>query len=276
MLKSLVSSVAAAALTAGAAFAQTAPATTTPTAPTPPMTATPAPSGTGTATQTPATPAPTSAAQTGAAQTGAMQQPAATGGQPFAQAEQTGTIFAALQSNPQFSTLVSALESTNLDDVLTRTTRAEGYTLFAPTNAAFESVPQAQRDALMNNPQALQALLLHHVVGTRVTAAQLRNERDGGRPLPMADNTTQAISGSGETVTLGGATVVQADVRAANGNIHVVDGLIMAAGTGAAAAPAAGATPAAGAAPATGATTATPPAATTTTPATTNAPTGGR
>lgn len=274
MLKSLICSVAAGALLAGAAVAQTAPTAAQPQPTTPPTTGGMQTPNTAPRTPTPQTPSSTpatsttpqsgatqagttqpgtpqsttargAAAQPGMPQTGTTAGGMTSAGQPFATTEQTGTIFAAIQGNPQFSTLVAALEQTNLDDVLTRTSRAEGYTLFAPTNAAFERVPAAQREALMNDPQALQALLLHHVVGTRVTAAQLRNERDGNRPLPMADNSTQPISGSGDTVTLGGATVVQADITAANGNIHVVDGVIMAAGAGsAAAAAAAGSTPA--------------------------------
>lgn len=241
MLKSLAYAAAAAALLAGPALAQ---ATTTTAQPATPATAAqPAtPAGATGQPATPATPAQPATPAGDAAQppaSGDATAAAPAAGQVFANTQQTGTIFAALQGNPQFSALVTALETTNLDDVLNGTDRQ--YTLFAPTNAALAAVPEAQR----NNPQALQRLLLHHVVGTQVSAAQLRNERQNNRPLPMADNVPQAISGTGDTVQIGGATVVQSDVRASNGTIHVIDGVIGAdAGTSAAAAGAAPAAPA--------------------------------
>ena len=246
MLRTLTLSVAAAALLGGQAFAQAgSPPTPTPSAqPMPSATAsTPAqtdtatpdtamssstmPAGSAAATQPAEQPTAGTAMQTPSAQ-------AATSGQTFTGDQSGGTIMAALQGNPQFSMLVTALTTTNLNATLSGTDRQ--YTLFAPTNAALEAIPEARRTALMSNPPALQALLLHHVVGSAVTAAQLRNERDNHRPLPMAAGGGEALSGTGDTVMIGGATVTQADVRASNGVIHVIDGVIM---------PAAGATPAA-------------------------------
>ena len=174
-----------------------------------------------------------------------------------------GNIVGVLRANGQFTTLLAALDAAQLTSTLDSATGPDGqprsYTLFAPTDAAFAAVPEAQRTALMADPPALQRLLLHHVFGARVTGAQLRQARGTPTGLQMADNNRQAVTGEGDTVMLGAATVTQADIAAGNGVIHAVDAVIMPAGMAAA-------TPPTGAA--------TPPAADSASPATTTPPTG--
>jgi uncharacterized surface protein with fasciclin (FAS1) repeats len=81
---------------------------------------------------------------------------------------QSNTIADLLAGNSQFSTLVKALKSTGL-----YLTLQEGgpYTLFAPTNDAFDALPSGQLTALMDHPKELTALLKYHVaVGQHLTA----------------------------------------------------------------------------------------------------------
>lgn len=154
-----------------------------------------------------------------------------------------GNLVAVLQGTGQHGMLLQAVQTTNLTSVLEG---ARPLTVFAPTDAAFNALPEAQRTALMSNPQQLQPLLLNHVFGAVVTAEQLRAARGTPAGLSMASNQRVDVSGEGGTVRVGNATVTQADLRASNGVVHVVDAVITGGGA-AAAAPAASAptTPAA-------------------------------
>ena len=89
---------------------------------------------------------------------------------------ETRNIVEVAQSNPDFSTLVSAVTTANLGDTLS----GEGpYTVFAPTNAAFEKIPQATRDELMSEAgrEDLTNILTYHVVEGETSAAALTARR---------------------------------------------------------------------------------------------------
>jgi uncharacterized surface protein with fasciclin (FAS1) repeats len=120
----------------------------------------------------------------------------------------------------QFKTLTSLLQQTGLDKTL-----AEGgpYTVFAPTDKAFAKVPKKTLDALASNPEELKAVLLYHVADGDVKAADVATMSSvatlNGASLPIKANDA--------VVRVGGAKVVQADVMASNGVIHVVDGVLI-------------------------------------------------
>lgn len=221
----LMGAAAVAALLAGAAHAQT------PAAQPAPATAAPAPAS---------TPAPTTA--TAAAPS--PMAPASAG-----QLAAKGDIVDTLRGNPQFSTLVKALDATNLTEVLKKNS---GLTVFAPTNAAFAALPAGELDKLMKDPAALQKLLTYHVINATVDSAKIKGAKGGVKTVAGSE---LMVDGSGETLMANNATIVQADVRATNGTVHVVDKVLMpgaavAATTGttsdaAATAPAQPATPAA-------------------------------
>ncbi|GBF05380.1 transforming growth factor-beta induced protein IG-H3 precursor [Deinococcus aerius] len=133
----------------------------------------------------------------------------------------TGNTIAAIVANdPNFSTLLSAVQAAGLVETLSG---PGPYTVFAPTNAAFAKVPQDQLTALLNNREQLRALLLYHVVPGRVTAAQV----SGLSSATTASGGTLNITASGNTVRINDATVTRADIRASNGIIHVIDTVLM-------------------------------------------------
>jgi uncharacterized surface protein with fasciclin (FAS1) repeats len=120
----------------------------------------------------------------------------------------------------QFKTLASLLQKAGLAGALA----GKGpFTVFAPTDAAFAKVPKATLAALAENKAKLRAVLLYHVVKGRVTAAQAMKLHSAktleGESLP--------IRVSGGKVTVGGASVVKADVIASNGIIHVVNKVLI-------------------------------------------------
>ena len=120
----------------------------------------------------------------------------------------------------QFNTLASLLKKAGL----VKTLKGKGpYTVFAPTDAAFAKVPKATLDALGQDKAKLRSVLLHHVVGRKLTAAKIVQRRS----VKMLDGQRVRIRVRGETVRVGGARVTKADVRASNGVIHVINKVLI-------------------------------------------------
>ena len=118
-------------------------------------------------------------------------------------------------SNPNLSTLSRLINEAGLADTL----RGPGpFTVFAPTDEAFKKVPQATMDSLAKDKKQLTAVLTYHVVGAQMNAADIKAgniKTVGGAELP--------ISRTGDFIGVDQALVTQADVKAANGVIHVID-----------------------------------------------------
>ena len=100
---------------------------------------------------------------------------------------------------------------------------SEEFTFFAPNDAAFQSLGTDEIADLLSIDGSLEDTLRNHIVSERIDAAALAGmssvETTGGLTLP--------VSVDGDTVTVGEATVVQADVEVDDGIVHVVDGLFL-------------------------------------------------
>ncbi|MGF1652803.1 MAG: fasciclin domain-containing protein [Actinomycetales bacterium] len=135
--------------------------------------------------------------------------------------EATGdTIVDVAAGNPDFSTLVAAVEAADLVETLS----GEGpFTVFAPTNEAFEALPEGVLDALLlpENEETLVSILTYHVVPGEVTSDMITA---GDVATVQGDPVTLATEGG---VTVNGATVVTADVTASNGVIHAIDAVLL-------------------------------------------------
>lgn len=138
-----------------------------------------------------------------------------------AQEEECQTIVEIAASNPDFSTLVTAVTEAGLVETL----NGDGpFTVFAPTNEAFAALPAGTLDSLLADPSgALTDVLKLHVIAGAVDseaaiAAAGTNVETLGGPV--------AVALEGENLTVGGATVVTADIEACNGIIHVIDAVI--------------------------------------------------
>jgi uncharacterized surface protein with fasciclin (FAS1) repeats len=137
-----------------------------------------------------------------------------------ASAEKPADIIQTAISAGQFTTLASLLEATDLTAVL----QGEGpFTVFAPSDAAFAKVPADQLRALGQNPEMLKSVLLYHVVPGEVTSCQI----SGKQTAKTAQGQNVHIEAKNEGVRVNGAQVVQADIRASNGIIHVIDTVIL-------------------------------------------------
>jgi uncharacterized surface protein with fasciclin (FAS1) repeats len=117
-------------------------------------------------------------------------------------------------------TLAAALQAAGLVDTL----KGEGpFTVFAPTDAAFAKLPAGTVDALLKDKQKLSAILTYHVVPGRVTAAQVV----GLSTATTVQGGALSIATTAGGVTVDGARVVQTDVWATNGVIHVIDTVLL-------------------------------------------------
>ncbi|NEO86902.1 MAG: fasciclin domain-containing protein [Spirulina sp. SIO3F2] len=123
-------------------------------------------------------------------------------------------------SNDAFSTLVTAVKVAELVDAL----QSPGpFTVFAPTDDAFAKLPPGTIDTLVQNIPQLQRILKYHVVAGKYTTEQLRELEEltslEGSPIPIRCQT--------EGFEVKNATVLQADIEATNGIIHVIDTVIL-------------------------------------------------
>ncbi|MCH8569324.1 MAG: fasciclin domain-containing protein [Balneolales bacterium] len=123
-------------------------------------------------------------------------------------------------SDDRFSTLTMLLTETGLADVLRN---GEEYTVFAPTDEAFADVPEETLNALMNDREMLQEVLLSHVVVGTVTSDAVTQIDEA----QTASGNVVAIESNYGGVTVGNATVIEADIMASNGVIHVIDSVII-------------------------------------------------
>jgi transforming growth factor-beta-induced protein len=128
-------------------------------------------------------------------------------------------------ANGDFSTLVAALDAAGLTD----TFAGEGtFTVFAPTNAAFEAALAElgiTAEELLADTETLTAILQYHVADEVFTAEDITS----GGPLfyTLEGSPIQANVIDGNVVINGEATVVQPDLEATNGVIHVIDSVLL-------------------------------------------------
>ena len=118
-----------------------------------------------------------------------------------------------------FNTLLAAAEAANLTSVLYN----DGpFTLFAPTDDAFAALPAGTVENLLKNPKELAKVLKYHLVKGNILSSDLNNGSSVSTVLgsPVSINTT-------EGVLINNAKVIQADVEASNGVIHVIDKVLL-------------------------------------------------
>lgn len=127
-----------------------------------------------------------------------------------------------------FTTLTAALEAAGLDETL----RGDGpFTVFAPTDEAFDALPEGTVDTLLADPQGdLTEILTYHVIDGEVLAADVL-EMDG-EMVETLQGGSLTVEVEGEQVVLVDAAgnrinVTDVDVDASNGVIHVVDAVLM-------------------------------------------------
>jgi uncharacterized surface protein with fasciclin (FAS1) repeats len=148
--------------------------------------------------------------------------------------EETPNIVGVASANADFSTLVAAVAAAELVETLS----GEGpFTVFAPNNAAFDKLPAGTVDNLLKpeSKATLTSVLTYHVVAGKFDAAAVTeaiNANKGKFEVTTVQGQKITLSLVDGKVVLtdakgGTATVILADVAAANGVIHAIDTVVM-------------------------------------------------
>jgi uncharacterized surface protein with fasciclin (FAS1) repeats len=144
------------------------------------------------------------------------------------------TIVENASNAPNLTTLVAAVQQAQLVETLS----GEGpFTVFAPTNEAFEEVPAETLESVMmdENRAMLQGILTYHVVpGTLTSADLMRMIEEGGGTANLKTVAGGTITArmDGDNIVIidesdGGAIIETADVMQSNGVVHVIDSVLM-------------------------------------------------
>jgi len=116
---------------------------------------------------------------------------------------------------PDLSTMHTLVTKTGLIDTL----KGSGpFTVFAPTNDAFKSLPAKSMDELAKDPAKLKALIGFHVLPARLTSADVTNAN-----AKTTQGANVLLAKAGSFVTVEEAMVQHADIMATNGVVHTVD-----------------------------------------------------
>ncbi len=139
----------------------------------------------------------------------------------LAQVDQVGNLVEVAQEDEELSTFAAAVEEAELTDSLAN--ENDSYTVFAPTNEAFESLPAGTLDELKKpeNQPLLREILAYHVAEGATTSDQLSTGAvqtlGGGLAVRVDSN----------KVIVNDANVTTANVKASNGVIHKVNRILL-------------------------------------------------
>jgi uncharacterized surface protein with fasciclin (FAS1) repeats len=133
-----------------------------------------------------------------------------------------GNIVEVAEETPELSVLVEAVAAAGL----VKTLEEPGpYTVFAPTNEAFEALGSAKLEELLEpqNKKELTEILTYHVAPEEVSSGELEN----GQMIETVQGEDLEVKIQGEEVKVDGAKVVIPDVAASNGIVHVIDAVLL-------------------------------------------------
>ena len=150
--------------------------------------------------------------------------PSAPEASPPAPEPSPGNIVEVATAAGSFPTLLAAVEAAGLVDALSD--GGASLTVFAPTEEAFAALPEGALDALLADPDALADVLTYHVLGSEVSVSTA---------LDIAPSKVETVQGGDVAVTsrsdeylyINTSKVVDYDIEASNGVIHVVDSVIL-------------------------------------------------
>ena len=137
--------------------------------------------------------------------------------------ETHGSVVDLALADGRFQTLVAALQATGLDSVLAD--HAGVFTVFAPTDDAFAALGQDTINALLGDTDTLSSILLTHVISGSTVDSVTAFSLSGGSVETASGNSVDLAIRNG-SLFVNNARVIQTDIKAENGIIHVLDAVI--------------------------------------------------
>jgi uncharacterized surface protein with fasciclin (FAS1) repeats len=147
---------------------------------------------------------------------------AACGREPVTPEPTTTTVADVLEAEG-FSTLLEAVSAAGLGDTLA----GEGpFTVFAPTDAAFDALPEGVLAGLLADPEALSEVLSYHVLGAALDAEAITSAGDSFQTTVQGAPVGVTVNDDGVMLNAI-ATVTQTDLEADNGVVHAIDAVLL-------------------------------------------------
>ncbi|WP_293054362.1 fasciclin domain-containing protein [Mycobacterium sp.] len=131
-------------------------------------------------------------------------------------------VAVAASNNPELTTLTAALSGQLNPNVnLVDTLNSGQYTVFAPTDSAFNKLPASTIDELKTNADMLKKILTYHVVSGQLSPAQI----DGSHKT--LEGASVNVTGSGDALKVNNAGLVCGGVPTANAQVYMIDTVLM-------------------------------------------------
>ena len=144
----------------------------------------------------------------------------------FAGGAHAANIVETAEKAGTFGTLIAAAKAAGLAGALST---GDNLTVFAPTDEAFAKLPKGTVESLLKpeNKEKLAAILSYHVLPRELTSDQLPHKAIHVRTIKSGGDRTLRVTKGKSGVTVDGARVVKADIKASNGVIHVIDKVML-------------------------------------------------
>ena len=131
-------------------------------------------------------------------------------------------VAVAASNNPELTTLTAAVSGKLNPQVnLVDTLNSGQYTVFAPTDAAFNKLPAATLDELKTNSDKLKSILTYHVVPGQLSPAQVDGSHNSVQGAPVN------VTGNGDGLKINNAGLVCGGVPTANAQVYMIDTVLM-------------------------------------------------
>lgn len=142
---------------------------------------------------------------------------------PIARADEPKDIVDTAVGAGSFKTLVAAVKAAELVETL----KGKGpFTVFAPTDKAFDKVGKEKIEELLKDKKALAGILTYHVISGKVMAKDAI-ELDGKSAKTVNGKEVKITVKDGKVYLNGKAVVIKADIETSNGVIHVIDTVLL-------------------------------------------------
>jgi len=128
-------------------------------------------------------------------------------------------IIATATTAGTFKSFLTAVKAAGFTNTLKNT---GPYTVFAPSDEAFEKLPAGTMDALLKDKARLAKILAHHIIPGRLLVSKVKPDK-----IKTLEGDMLTITSDNGMVTVDNANVTQSDIAADNGIIHEIDTVVL-------------------------------------------------
>lgn len=129
-------------------------------------------------------------------------------------------IIETAKDDGRFNTLLKAIDAAGLTETLSN----QGpFTVFAPTNGAFNQIPKDQLNSILSDKEQLSAILKYHVVSGKMMASDVTQQNS----IQTLQGDSLTIDTSQGTVRVNNARITETDIECTNGVCHVIDSVLV-------------------------------------------------